>query len=524
MGELKTLRIVVASPSDVIPERKKLDDVVAELNHSDSVAGILGYRLEVSKWEKDAHPGFHESGPQGLIDSILRIDECDLFIGIFWARFGTPVADASSGTAHEFRVAYQHWKDSERPQIFFYFKKKAVSPDADLAQLAQVQEFKKNFPREGFYWEFSTSAEFERLLRRNLSAVLHRASSVESTDVGSSRPSARRRRRRPRPSPRREAIEMPSRQPLVDGDGPAEWHARLTKGSVEVELNPQSQQDVYAFTSVVKKVLTEHGFSPRALSSAVTVLGELLTNINRHVPGSAAWIAVKLEPEYFPSIRIAVCDSGPGIEKDVLDTEYRALASGEPEHGLLNVLRLANMSLFMPTEYRPPKSHCVRCEVYDPPQPTSMFFDYPFVAPIRVEYVWPKLFWIGRDDVYVVGPNSVSGFECALNVALDNQWPAILDPYFKSLSPPGASLLGIEVTGREVVSEPRPGIFERLQHALEMYLRSHFDERRVVLVAHETRPAVRDSVAEWARRWKLDYYEDETACRERLEELAPDFT
>jgi Domain of unknown function (DUF4062) len=105
MSELKTLRIVVASPSDVQAERTKLDGVVAELNRS--VAQILGYRLEVSKWESDAYPGFHASGPQALIDGILRIQDCDFFVGIFWKRFGTPVAEAGSGTAHEFQLAYE---------------------------------------------------------------------------------------------------------------------------------------------------------------------------------------------------------------------------------------------------------------------------------------------------------------------------------------------------------------------------------------------------------------------------------
>jgi anti-sigma regulatory factor (Ser/Thr protein kinase) len=498
VSELKALRIVVASPSDVAPERKKLDDVVAELNHS--VADILGYRLEVSKWEKDAYPGFHASGPQGLIDSILRIEECDFFIGIFWKRFGTPVEDAGSGTEHEFRLAYASWKKAERPQIFFYFKNKPVPTDEDLAQLAQVQAFKKNFPSEGFYWSFKTPAEFERLVRRNLAAALRHFGSAEQAAA--------------------QTVPTPSQ---VDGDSPAEWHARLTSGAVDVELDPQSRADVYAFVSVVKNALTEQGFSPRAVSAAATVLGELLTNVDRHVPASSAWIAVTLEPKYFPSIRIAVCDSGPGIEGDTLDAQYEKLAAGEPEHGLLNVMRLANLSE-EPIESPPHKRHCLVCEVYDPSPSSSLFFDYPFVAPIRVEYVWPKLFWIGRDDVYVVAPNSISEFVYALEVAVAKKWPTILDRYFRPLSSPGATLLGVEVTGREPVTEPVPGSFTRLQRALEMYFHSHFDERRVVLLAHDTVPGVSDLVAEWAARWEFDYYEDETSCRERLEQLASDLS
>ena len=67
------------------------------------------------RWETDAYPGFHPEGPQGLIDAILRIEDCDILIGIFWKRFGTPVSDACSGTAHEFQRAYEAWQEHQRP-------------------------------------------------------------------------------------------------------------------------------------------------------------------------------------------------------------------------------------------------------------------------------------------------------------------------------------------------------------------------------------------------------------------------
>jgi hypothetical protein len=140
------------------------------------------------------------------------------------------------------------------------------------------------------------------------------------------------------------------------------------------------------------------------------------------------------------------------------------------------------------------------------------------VAPIRIEWVWPKLFWIGG-DVYVVGPNSLSGFELVLALALEKAWPGVLDPYFKPLTA-GASLLDVDVTGMETPTEQPPGVFVRLQQALELYFPAWFGERRVVVLAHDTQPAISDKCAEWAARWRLDFYADEPSCRERLEELA----
>ena len=60
METVHLLRIVVASPGDVQPERDALPAVVEELNRS--VAGDRGLRLELTRWETDAYPGFHPEG------------------------------------------------------------------------------------------------------------------------------------------------------------------------------------------------------------------------------------------------------------------------------------------------------------------------------------------------------------------------------------------------------------------------------------------------------------------------------
>ena len=86
VGKIKALRLVVASPADTLPERNLVPVVVQELNNS--VCADRAIRIEAVRWETDTYPGFHPEGPQGLIvDPILRIEGCDLLIGIFWKRF-----------------------------------------------------------------------------------------------------------------------------------------------------------------------------------------------------------------------------------------------------------------------------------------------------------------------------------------------------------------------------------------------------------------------------------------------------
>lgn len=172
MPQVQILRIVVASPGDVQGERNALSTVVEELNRG--IAADRGVRFELARWETDAYPGFHPEGPQGLIDPILRIETCDILIGIFWKRFGTPVSDAQSGTEHEFRLGYEAWKREGRPQLMVYFNQRPYTPKTreETDQWGQVLDFQRNFPKEGLWWPYRGRAQFERLVRNHLTLFL----------------------------------------------------------------------------------------------------------------------------------------------------------------------------------------------------------------------------------------------------------------------------------------------------------------------------------------------------------------
>ena len=142
MEQVEILRIVVASPGDVQPERDVLSAAVGELNKQ--VAADHAVRLELYRWETDAHPGFHLEGPQGLVDDKLHITDCDLLICIFWKRFGTPTLDSASGTEHEFRLAYEAWRQHGRPQIMLYFNQTpyTLRSKEEVEQLGRIVEFR----------------------------------------------------------------------------------------------------------------------------------------------------------------------------------------------------------------------------------------------------------------------------------------------------------------------------------------------------------------------------------------------
>ena len=111
------------------------------------------------------------------IDANLRIDNCDIFIGIFWKRLGTPVKDAEAGSVHEFRLAYAAWKKQERPRIMMYFGERPYTQTTqdEVEQRRKVLDFKNKVSEKGgLYSTFASKTEFARQVRRHLTQLLHR--------------------------------------------------------------------------------------------------------------------------------------------------------------------------------------------------------------------------------------------------------------------------------------------------------------------------------------------------------------
>jgi hypothetical protein len=164
------LKLVVASPGDVPSERKAMETIVADLNKI--IIPQFDLELRLLRWETDAWPAFHPEGAQGQVDEALQIDDCDIMVGIFWKKFGTPVKDAKSGTEHELKRAYTAWKKSKykRPQIMVYFKdEKYVGKNpSEKKQMAQVKDYQKKVSNKGLWWSYKDETEFKWLVRNHL--------------------------------------------------------------------------------------------------------------------------------------------------------------------------------------------------------------------------------------------------------------------------------------------------------------------------------------------------------------------
>ena len=167
------LTIFVSSPGDVAEEREVFEDVVQELNGT--WADTLGVRMDVVRWETRTAPGFRKD-PQDVINSQIS-DSYDIFIGIMWARFGTPTPRAGSGTEEEFLRAYNRYKEAPNSmEIMFYFKTTPISPvELDPDQLKAISEFRSKLnDLGGLYSEFGSIEEFRNSITRHLSMTVQK--------------------------------------------------------------------------------------------------------------------------------------------------------------------------------------------------------------------------------------------------------------------------------------------------------------------------------------------------------------
>ena len=169
---LRHIRIFISSPGDVRPERDALEAVI-----SDDLQRTLGRQhnlyLEPLRWENLARPGLGDiqtqvSGQMGAYD---------IFVGIFWKRFGTPTAKHESGSEEEFRDAFALWEeDNDRPVMMYFCEREAnISLDTDaekameqIQQAQKVKAFREEIGQKGLYWTYKEVDEFKIEIRRHL--------------------------------------------------------------------------------------------------------------------------------------------------------------------------------------------------------------------------------------------------------------------------------------------------------------------------------------------------------------------
>ena len=163
------IKIFMSSPSDVSQERDALTYLADEIN---DVLEYLGpterrLRLQVLRYETDTYPDY--GSPQEVVNRQMP-DDYHIFLGVMWARCGTPTRNADSGTIEEFDRARKRRERTGLPKIMFYFCDEAIRiPDLEgVDQLAKTVKFRESLASQGLTSTFATHDEFRHVVRGGL--------------------------------------------------------------------------------------------------------------------------------------------------------------------------------------------------------------------------------------------------------------------------------------------------------------------------------------------------------------------
>ena len=156
----ETLRVFIASPSDLPEERQAATEIVNEWNaqHASAESVVL---LPV-KWETHATPRLGVRPQEAINKQLVR--RCDILIGMFWTKLGTSTGVADSGTVEEI----DQFVAAGKPALL-YFSNRPIDPDKiDLKQHKKVRTFKKATYKKALTGGFSGVNEFRQTLLRDL--------------------------------------------------------------------------------------------------------------------------------------------------------------------------------------------------------------------------------------------------------------------------------------------------------------------------------------------------------------------
>lgn len=170
----RVYRVLIASPSDVEEEREIIVRVIQEWNdlysHSRKIV------LLPLRWETHTAPEYNIR-PQEVINRAI-VDECDLLVGVFWTRIGSPTGKAESGTLEEIERVGEVGKP-----VMLYFSRIAIDPDLiDFVQNERLKEFKVNTYPKGLVESYKSLIEFRDKFAKQLELRVRELQKADAID------------------------------------------------------------------------------------------------------------------------------------------------------------------------------------------------------------------------------------------------------------------------------------------------------------------------------------------------------
>lgn len=156
----RAYKVFIASPSDVYREREVIKATIMRWNSINSEhCKIVLIPID---WETNAAPEMGQAAQDYINMDIL--DTCDIVIGVFWTKVGTPTRNHISGSIEEVLRP-----SANRLLTMLYFSNKVIEPrQIDATQYAKLGEFKEKVRNQSLYCEFSDERDLEEKIYQHI--------------------------------------------------------------------------------------------------------------------------------------------------------------------------------------------------------------------------------------------------------------------------------------------------------------------------------------------------------------------
>jgi hypothetical protein len=160
--DAKVLEIMISCPDDMGEERQIVREVIYGWNDVHSRPNSLVFRPV--DWEN--LPPNLAGRPQDIINEGL-LKNCDLLVGLFGSKLGTPTGKAESGSVEEIK---QHQAAGKPTMVYF---SSVVRASVDPAQLRALNEFREWCKSNGLVRTFNNLEDLKQKFSIHLPQILY---------------------------------------------------------------------------------------------------------------------------------------------------------------------------------------------------------------------------------------------------------------------------------------------------------------------------------------------------------------
>jgi hypothetical protein len=157
--------VMIASPGDVVKERDVARDVISEWNYVNSLSTKV--MLSPVGWETHAAPELNGRAQELINERVLK--DCDLLVGIFWTRLGTPTGIYPSGSVEEI----QRHIEGGKPAMIYFSSAPVVPQSINAEQFEALKVFRGWCEGRGLIESFENIQDFQNKFTRQLHLQLN---------------------------------------------------------------------------------------------------------------------------------------------------------------------------------------------------------------------------------------------------------------------------------------------------------------------------------------------------------------